>query len=191
MLNLKITTQDLKTKNNTVWVPGEWKTTLNDRFAPLCTGYWLHYFPNCSPELVSIIWPAYFSLSSRVSEPRLWEVEVGGAICKEEADFKGGASKLRLVRELPLLVLSIKKKLEFYKNCADQAVENWLRSTQEEDGWYKRVYFSDCFKNLDTGYLTLSENSADIRLVMYLNAMRYYNIDYCGILEKTLAEPKG
>ena len=72
----KLTNQDNKTKNNTIW--GENVTHKTNGEEELCGPGWLHFY--YSPELAALLNPIH----AQIINPKLWEAEANGKILDDQ-----------------------------------------------------------------------------------------------------------
>jgi hypothetical protein len=104
----KLTDQNLQTRNGFQWTISEWQKT--DGSGQLCSAGWLHAYED--PLLAVLLNPYHGNLQN----PRLWEVEVAGKSMDDEG-LKCGFTKMRLVKELPLPVVSPIQRIAFGILC--------------------------------------------------------------------------
>ena len=110
----KLTSTDLTTYGGYQWVPNEWRETSGT--GGLCSQGWLHWY---SDPLVGVFLdPAHAGFGSTA---RLWESEADGAMLDDHG-LKGGSTRLRLVREIPLPVVTIEQRIRFGIFCAQENV---------------------------------------------------------------------
>lgn len=112
-MNVKLTARDMTTYGGMKWTVGEWQEAPGK--GELCTAGWLHYYR--SPLLAVLHNPIHAALN----DPRLWEVEVEGAQ-KHEGYMKSGAQRIRLIRELPLPVLTLPQRVRYAIECVRAGV---------------------------------------------------------------------
>ena len=128
MAYYKLTHQDLTTYNGYLWTPGKWVSAQGSGLQPLCSNGWLHAYQH--PLLAVLSNPIH----SEIDNPRLWEVEVGG-YARFDGQLKCGFQWMRLVRELPVPVITTEQYISFAICCALKVhrektfvawAENWL-----------------------------------------------------------------
>src|SRR3990167_3031425 len=124
-MNLKLTDQQLRTHNGHQWVVGEWHVASGE--GELCGPGWIHYYEGTS-ELAVALNPIH----ANIANPRLWRVEADGAI-KHDHGIKAGCTRLRLVEELPVPVISI-AALARWAIYLVRAIPNRTR-TPEWESW--------------------------------------------------------
>lgn len=130
----KLVTQDLKTRkgesNETQWKVGEFQKELSGD-GNLCGPGWYHYYYD--PLLAVLFNPIHAS----IEKPRLYEVEALGHH-KDDKGIKGGCTRMRLVKEIPIPKISHIQSIAFGILCAkivyaDKAwnswADNWLNGT--------------------------------------------------------------
>jgi len=109
MKKYKLTTQDLTTYFGYQWKIGENKTTNGN--GRLCGPGFLHYYHH--PLLAMILNPIHADIRT----PRLFEVKATGKHLND-VGLKGGCTKMKLIRELPLPTITRNQKLAFGILCA-------------------------------------------------------------------------
>lgn len=113
-MRYKLTTQDMKTRpgkyNEVTWVVGEWVTADGDTACGLCSAAYIHWYTD--PLLAIMLNPAH----ADIENPRLWECETGG---QEVLDYglKGGSRSLRLLREIPVPIITTRQRVHFAILC--------------------------------------------------------------------------
>ena len=117
----KLTDKNLQTHNNYQWQINEWHDTTGE--GELCSAGWLHFY--YSKELALFLNP----LHARIAEPRLFVAEAAGQF-KDDYGLKGGATKLRIVEEIPVVMPSLEQRVKFGILCAkvvttDKAWNDW------------------------------------------------------------------
>jgi len=109
MIKYKLTDQDLKTFNDFQWEVG--KEYEISGIGELCSDGWLHYYHH--PLLAILMNPIH----ADIKNPRLWEVEANGDHLDDKG-LKGGCTKMKLVKELPLPEISLNQKISFGILCS-------------------------------------------------------------------------
>jgi len=129
-IKYKLTDQELKTHAGFQWVIGEWVEATGDITQGLCSDAWIHFYDD--PLLAVFFNPIH----ANIDKPRLWEIETDGDT-KVDAT-KGGARRARLLRELPLSLISLSQRVEIAIRCVLTLhsepnfviwAENWLNGT--------------------------------------------------------------
>jgi hypothetical protein len=105
----KLTNQDMRTHDNTQWVLGEWKET-DGQLSGLCNGSWLHAYQD--PYIAALMNPYHGNFTN----PRLFEAEGDGEFL-DDYGMKCGVTKLRLVKEIPLPVITDEQRLSIAIKC--------------------------------------------------------------------------
>lgn len=116
----KLTTQDNKTYNNTVWGPGVTHKTSGE--GEMCGPGWLHAYT--SPELAVFLNPIHANIAS----PKLWVCE--GTVQKTDRGLKVGTTQLTTLREIQLPEVSTLQRIGFAIYCAQQ-----VYSSSKFDKW--------------------------------------------------------
>jgi hypothetical protein len=122
----KLTNQKLQTYDGFQWQVGKWIETSG--IGDLCTAGWLHCYNH--PLLAVLLNPMH----ANISNPKLFKVEVRG---KEKIDkgLKFGFSKMRLVKEIELPIITQIQQVAFTILCAKKVykdkkwnrwADNWL-----------------------------------------------------------------
>ena len=123
----KLTDSSMRTYGGCQWVLGEAKTALGT--GQLCTPRWLHYYSH--PALAVLFNPIHAALNPQTM--RLFEATATGKH-KHDRGLKSGCTKLTLVRELPVPVITNDQRVEFAirvaMTCCHEA--EWLLWAQ---GW--------------------------------------------------------
>ncbi len=126
MKKYKLTTQDLKTHNGFQWEIGKEQTTSGQ--GELCSSGWLHYYHH--PLLAVLL----NSIHANIKNPKLFEVKALG-VHKNDKGLKGGCTKLTLVKEIELPIITLNQKTVFGILCAKEVykeekwnlwADNWL-----------------------------------------------------------------
>ena len=112
----KLTSTTLTTHGGYQWIVGEWRETPGT--GDLCSAGWLHWYAD--PLLAVLLDPIHGNLGPTA---RLWEAEADGE-CRDDCGIKGGSIRLRLVRELPLPVVTTEQRVKFGILCAQAVVGN-------------------------------------------------------------------
>ena len=133
MLKYKLTNQDNKTFNNTLW--GENITHTAPGTGELCSDGWIHYYH--SPEMAVIMNP----LHACIENPKLWECEAEGNH-KDDCGVKGGCTKLTTLKEIPLPEITLKQKLDFVNLCSKEVNKNQ----------YERIHTITDLKSVDVAW---------------------------------------
>jgi len=129
-IKYKLTDQNLRTYMGFQWVVGEWVDASGELDQSLCSDGWIHFYDD--PLLAVFFNPIH----ANIDKPRLWEIEIDGDT-KVDAT-KGGARRARLVRELPLSLISLSQRVEIGIRCVLTLhsepnfviwAENWLNGT--------------------------------------------------------------
>ena len=105
----KLLTKDRTSRNGCKWEPGEWKETSGE--GDLCGPGWLHFYSH--PLLAVLLNPIH----ANIADPVLWECETGGER-KDDNGQKHGRTRARIVRELPLPVVTVVQRVRFGLLCA-------------------------------------------------------------------------
>ena len=110
----KFTDANNRTYGGFQWTEGEWQETSGE--GKLCGPGWLHCFS--SPELAGVL------IHAMVVYPpeRLWEAECAGQRL-DDGTLKSGFSKMRLVKEIPRVTITMAQQVRFAQLCADAARE--------------------------------------------------------------------
>lgn len=127
MITYKLTTQDGTTHGGYQWSlpsgkkPGKWHETSGE--GDLCGPGWLHYYHH--PLLAVLLNPIHAS----IADPILWEVEVSGNTLDDKG-LKAGATRMRILRKLPLPEFAKEQRIAFGIYCAqevftDEAFAKW------------------------------------------------------------------
>jgi len=129
-IKYKLTDQNLRTYKGFQWVVGEWVQAPGELDQSLCSDAWIHFYDD--PLLAVFFNPIH----ADIDNPRLWEMEIDGDT-KMDAT-KGGARRARLVRELPLSLITPTQRVEIGIRCVQGLhsepnfviwAENWLNGT--------------------------------------------------------------
>jgi hypothetical protein len=125
MIKYKLTDQNLRTRGGHQWEIGV-EQVITKPGTVLCSNQVFHFYD--SPELAILLNPIH----ADIKNPRLWEVD-----CDQVAhnETKGGAKKMKFVRELPSPQITIEQKIKFAILCAKVVchesdfltwADNWL-----------------------------------------------------------------
>ena len=110
MKKYKLTDKNMRTYNGFQWELG--KEVETDGIAKtLCNDSWLHYYHH--PLLAILLNPIHAGIDS----PRLFEVKACGKHLDDKM-LKGGCTKMTLVKELPVPVITTNQKIAFGILCA-------------------------------------------------------------------------
>jgi hypothetical protein len=123
----KLTTQDNKTRKETLW--GEGVAHVAPGEGPLCTKGWLHAYT--SPLLAVLMNPAH----ADINNPKLWEAEGDVGM---SSGTKVGCTRLKTLREIPLPEISPATKVRFAILCG-KAVYKDKTWNEWADRWLSGV----------------------------------------------------
>lgn len=127
MKKYKLTNQDLTTHNGFKWEIGKFAPELEGA-GDLCSNKWYHYYHD--PLLAVLLNPAH----ANINNPRGWIVDALGKH-KDDNGIKGGCTKMRLVKEIELPIVSKEQRVAFAILCAKEVykdkewnlwADNWL-----------------------------------------------------------------
>ena len=110
----KLTSAAVTTHGGYQWAPGEWRESPGT--GDLCSNGWLHWYSD--PLLGVFLDPIHAAFGATA---RLWEAEAGGKML-DDRGLKGGSTHLRLVREIPLPVVSMEQRVRFGLYCAQARI---------------------------------------------------------------------
>ena len=110
-IKYKLVNQQLTTFNGCQWKIGIPKETSGE--GDLCSSGWLHYYHD--PLLAVLLNPIH----ADIHNPRLFTCLVEGGQ-KDDRGLKGGCTKLTLIEEIPLPVVTKNQKIAFGILCAQQ-----------------------------------------------------------------------
>jgi len=116
----KLLHQDKTSHGGCKWTIGEWKSTSGE--GELCSEGWLHFYE--SPLLAVLHNPIHADLQ----KPRLFEVEIASdAKIKKDGQMKSGATKVRIVKEIPLPEINLVQRTAYAILCAKEVYkdEKW------------------------------------------------------------------
>jgi hypothetical protein len=154
-IRYKLTTQKLTTYNGCQWALNEWKET--DGFGKLCAEGWLHCYTN---PLLAIL---FNYIHADISNPRLFEVEVEGK-CLTDLGKKEGWTRMRLVKEIEVPVISHIQRIAFGILCAKKVckdkqwnkwADKWLSGEDRSETSAKAVY--DRYNKIE--FFSLAQNA--------------------------------
>jgi len=114
-IKYKFTDENMRTHNGCQWTLGEWEEVSGK--GELCNNGWLHCY--CDPLLAILLNPIHGDYKN----PRLWEVEVGGAE-KHDGQLKSGYTQMRLLKEIKLPVITIEQRVRFGILCAKEVCKD-------------------------------------------------------------------
>lgn len=119
MIKYKLTTQNMTTYNRFTWEVG--KTVETSGRGELCGPGWLHYYDD--PLLAVMFNP----LHAKLSNPRLFEAECEGQH-KNDKGAKGGCTKMTLLREVVIPIVSNNQRVAFGILCAREVCKDkdWI-----------------------------------------------------------------
>ena len=126
MLVYKLTDQNFKTFNDTIW--GENVTHKTSGESVLCTDGWLHYYHH--PILAILLNPIH----ANIENPILWKAKAEGKHLDDHG-LKGGCTKLTTIKQITIPIISPEQKIKFAilstkKVCNhhqwNQWADNWL-----------------------------------------------------------------
>ena len=110
----KLTSATLTTHGGYRWAPGEWHESPGT--GGLCSAGWLHWYHD--PLLAVLMDPIHAAFGPTA---RLWEAEADGEV-RDDHGLKGGSTRLRLVREIPLPVVTAEQRVRFAIFCAQAII---------------------------------------------------------------------
>jgi hypothetical protein len=115
---IKLTKQDMTTRNGLQWTVGEWKETSGT--GELCGPGWLHCYK--TPLLAVLHNPIH----ACITNPLVWVVEVDGK-CKKDGAFNEGWTKMRLVERAELPEVTTTQRQVYAILCALEVApsETW------------------------------------------------------------------
>lgn len=105
----KLTNQNMTTYENCKWELGVPKET--DGTGDLCSEGWLHYYTH--PLLAVLLNPIH----ANISNPKLFEAKAEGQT-KDDKGLKGGCTKLTLIKEIELPIITTTQKVIFAILCS-------------------------------------------------------------------------
>lgn len=127
---VKLTDQDGYTRRGqtgeALWIPGEWHEA-KPGDGELCSDQWIHCYAD--PLLAVLHNPTHADIKS----PRMWECEIDGAV-KHDGLMKSGVKRLRVVRGIPVPVVTLDQRIAYAIYCAMSVYDNpdWLKWAE---GW--------------------------------------------------------
>lgn len=124
MILYKLTDENMRTPKDAQWELGVWRETSGN--GAIGDSSWLH--AHSDPLLAVLLNPAHADFSS----PRLFEAEGDGAF-RDDRGLKCGVTRMRLVRELPMPVVTTEQRVRFAILCAlevyhDSAWVTWANN---------------------------------------------------------------
>jgi hypothetical protein len=124
MIKYKLTDHDLRTHGGYRWEVGV-ERVIENQGTELCSDRVFHFYDG--PELAVLLNPIH----ANIKNPRLWEVE-----CDQVAHdvTKGGAKRMRLVRELPVPQVTMEQRVRFAILCAKEVCHD-PQFVAWADGW--------------------------------------------------------
>ena len=155
-IKYKLVNQQLTTFNGCQWKIGIPKETSGE--GDLCSSGWLHYYHD--PLLAVLLNPIH----ADIHNPRLFTCLVEGGQ-KDDRGLKGGCTKLTLIKEIPLPVVTKNQKIAFGILCAQQVYsdnggvwDNWAEKwlSGEDRSEKSRVDAADA----DAAYASYAANAA-------------------------------
>ena len=113
----KLTDANGQTRGGTQWGPNVTNPcgTLSGA-GGLCSGGFYHGYH--TPELAAFLNPIHADIPS----PRFWLAEIRGVVETDRGHLKLGATEMRVVRELPAIVPTIRQRQVFAIYCARSAL---------------------------------------------------------------------
>lgn len=150
----KLTRQDCRSANNTLWgenITHEIAETKKD--ANLCTDSWLHFYVD--PLLAMLFNPIH----ANIEEPFLWEAKAEGKILHEP--LKSGCKKLTTIKQIPIPEISITQRVAFAILCAKKVygnpdfvawADNWLNGKNRTKETTANAYASATANAYVCGY---------------------------------------
>ena len=131
MIKYKLVEQDMTTyQKKALWKIGEQKEIKNVKNKPqLCTADVFHFYD--SPEMAVLFNPIH----ATILNPRLFKVNCNEVV---HDGLKGGATKMKLLKELPLPVFTLNQRVYFGILCAREVYNSkkWLLWA---DNWIKNI----------------------------------------------------
>jgi len=128
IIKYKLTDQNIRTHKNYQWQLGRWERAKGKSNQDLCTDGWLHGYDS---PLIAIL---HNPLHADYYKPRLWEVECKGKT-KNDKGIKCGYRKMRLIKEIPVPVITTTQIVAYCILCAMEVskdkkflqwAKNWL-----------------------------------------------------------------
>lgn len=191
----KLTNQNMQTYNGFQWKLGEWHfIPEEDQQDDLCSSGFFHCYNH--PALAII----FNSIHARFDNPRLFEIEVDGN-SKNDNNVKFGFTKMKLIKEIKLPIITLEQRVEFAIRCAMEVynekewlnwAENWLSG---KDRTAAAAYIYANVVNAFTAD-TFAANAAYANAAFASNtvfavtnvacAARAAKIDFIKIIEKVL-----
>ena len=128
IIKYKLTDQNIRTHKNYQWRLGRWERAKGKNNQGLCTDGWLHCYDS---SLIAIL---HNPIHADYYKPRLWEVECAGKT-KNDKGIKCGYQKMRLIKEIPVPVITTTQIVAYGILCAMEVskdkkflhwAKNWL-----------------------------------------------------------------
>lgn len=133
MMVFKLTDGNMRTYNRCQWVLGEWHETSGN--GDLCSSGWLHHYSR--PLLAVLLNPIHAGFNA----PRLFEAEAAWGHLIDDG-VKGGSTRLRLLRELPVPDVTTEQRVRLAILCAleiyseprfEKWAHGWLSGTDRTE----------------------------------------------------------
>lgn len=109
----KLTDQAMRTHGGYQWTLGEWRETSGE--GDLCGKGWLHWYHD--PLLAVLLNPIHADFAN----PRLFEAEADGET-RDDHGLKGGSTRLRIVREIPLPAVTRTQRVALGVLCTQAVI---------------------------------------------------------------------
>jgi len=128
IIKYKLTDQNIRTHKNYQWQLGRWERAKGKCNQELCTDGWLHCYDS---PLIAIL---HNPIHAWYYKPRVWEVECKGKT-KNDKGIKCGYRKMRLIKEIPVPVITTTQIVAYCILCAMEVskdkkflhwANNWL-----------------------------------------------------------------
>ena len=128
IIKYKLTDQNIRTHKNYQWQLGRWERARGKSNQELCTDGWLHCYDS---SLIAIL---HNPIHADYYKPRLWKVECKGKT-KNDKGIKCGYRKMRLIKEIPVPVITTTQIVAYCILCAMEVsndkkflhwAKNWL-----------------------------------------------------------------
>ena len=158
MKKYKLTNLHMQTYEGCQWELNVQKTTLGNSHY-LSNDQWLYYYHN--PLLAVLFNPIY----NNVTNPRLFEVKALGKHLDNNG-VKGGCTKLTLIKEIELPIITLNQKVAFGILCALEVYENkdfikWANNWLNDTDRTKESVNNIIDKYNTTYYAYVARNSYD------------------------------
>jgi len=111
MIKYKLIGRDRKTYGGMEWPIGTWNEATGDLNQGLCSDAYLHCYDD--PYLALLLNPIH----ANIVDPIVCEVEVDGE-CESDCNLKRGYRRMRVIRDLPDISVTIEQRVEFAILCA-------------------------------------------------------------------------